>query len=297
MYNNQKYLVFGASGMLGRRVMDALTVAEGENGEAVIALERARGLTSKDCDIADSEAVMATVREAKPDVIINCAAYTAVDKAEDDEEAADKVNHIGPANIAAAAREVGALLIHISTDYVFDGKATEPYTEDMPTAPLGVYGRTKLEGERAIMASGCKHIIIRTQWLYDSQGSNFLLTMLRLFGEKERLNVVADQTGSPTWAADLAKAVAHIAVSYKGQDGVYQYSDDGECTWYDFATSIAQLAKATTRLLPVSTNQYPTRATRPHYSVLSKAKIVVTFGVKVPHWRKALSKCFKAIDS
>lgn len=276
----KKILVFGASGMLGHRVMELL------DGRQV------KGLASADCDIADAGAVSAIVKEWAPDVIINCAAYTAVDKAESEPEMADQVNHIGPANIARAAREAGALLIHVSTDYVFDGTATEPYSEDEPTAPLGAYGQTKLEGERAITASGCKHAIVRTQWLYDSRGKNFMLTMLRLMGERDAIGVVNDQTGSPTYAMDLAQALVVIADTYAGQDGIYHYSNAGDCTWYDFTLSIAQLHNAPTRISPIATSQYPTPVRRPHYSALSKSKIASTFGVSVPHWRDGLTRCY-----
>lgn len=272
--------------MLGRRIIERLH-SQKMSGQA-----KAFGLTSEDCDITDEASVKETVEKYRPDVIINCAAYTAVDKAESDVETADKVNHIGPANIAKAAAEAKALLIHVSTDYVFDGTASEPYTEDISTSPIGVYGKTKLDGEKEIAASGCKHVIVRTQWLYDNEGKNFFLTMLRLFGEKERLNVVNDQTGCPTYVVDLAKALVTISLNYNGQDGVYNYSCEGDCTWYDFATSIAQLADAETRIYPVTTAEYPTPAKRPAYSVLSKKKIVETFGVKVRHWRKSLNKCY-----
>ena len=281
-----RYLVFGASGMLGRRVMERL------HSQKMSGAAKVFGLTSEDCDITDETAVHDIVTKYHPDIILNCAAYTAVDKAESDAEAADKVNHIGPANIAKAAAETDALLIHVSTDYVFDGTGTEPYTEDMQTSPIGVYGQTKLDGEKAIAESGCKHVIVRTQWLYDSEGKNFFLTMLSLFGEKERLNVVNDQTGCPTYVVDLAKALVTISQNYDGQNGVYNYSCGGDCTWYDFATSIAQLAGAETRIFPVPTSEYPTPAKRPAYSVLSKDKIVETFGVKVRHWRKSLNKCY-----
>lgn len=282
---DKRILVFGASGMLGHRVMELLHDRE------------ARGLRSADCDISDATAVADAVMGYAPDVIINCAAYTAVDKAETETEAADRVNHAGPLNLAKAAKETGALLIHVSTDYVFDGTAQKPYTEDAPTAPLGAYGATKRAGEEAIEATGCRHVTIRTQWLYDSRGKNFFLTMLRLFGERDRLNVVNDQTGAPTFAYDLARAIVKIADEYDGQDGIYQYSNSGECTWYDFAMSIAQMANAKTEIKPVSTSQYPTPARRPHYSTLSKAKIINTFGVEVPHWRDGLTRCYDTWSS
>lgn len=286
MSDKKTIIVFGANGMLGRRVIESLVKKK---------VGKAYGLTSADCDITDPEAVSNTVAEFAPDVIINCAAYTAVDKAEDDAEAADKVNNLAAGYLAKAAKTNDALLIHVSTDYVFDGEATQPYTEEMRKAPLGVYGKTKSNGEDAIIATGCKHVIVRTQWLYDADGKNFFLTMLRLFGEKDELNVVNDQTGSPTYAGDLAKALVKIALEYEGQDGIYQFANYGTCTWYDFAMSIAQIAEAETEIHPVSTDKYPTRARRPHYSVLSTEKIANTFGVKVPHWRQALNRCFNRL--
>lgn len=267
--------------MLGRRVVEAF-------GDR----DTVTGFGSADCDICDETAVLSTVKSVMPDVIVNCAAYTAVDKAESEPEKADRVNATGARNIAMAAKETNSLLIHISTDYVFDGTSSTAYTEEMPTAPLGAYGVSKLRGEEAIKESGCKHLIIRTQWLYDSCCRNFFLTMLRLMGERDTISVVSDQTGSPTYAADLAQAIAAAADSYSGQDGVYHYSNEGECTWYDFAVSIAQLRNAETRILPIATSQYPTPARRPHFSTLSKNKIRDTFGVGVPHWRDGLNRCF-----
>ena len=281
----RRIAVFGASGMLGRRAVEALGASE--TGKTHVT-----GFSSADCDITDEAAVMETVRLCAPDVIVNCAAYTAVDKAESEPDTADRVNRLGAAYLAKAAKVTDSLLIHVSTDYVFDGTSGKPYTEDMPTAPLGAYGRSKRLGEEAIEASGCKHVIIRTQWLYDSEGKNFFLTMLRLMGERDQLNVVDDQTGSPTYAVDLARAIATVAERYDGQDGTYHFSNGGECTWYDFAISIAQLANAKTKVNPIPTEQYPTPARRPRYSTLCKDKIAGTFGVSVSHWRDGLNRCF-----
>lgn len=281
----RKIAVFGASGMLGRRTVE--TLRTNETGKVNV-----MGFSSADCDITDEAAVMEAVRRCEPDVIVNCAAYTAVDKAESEPDTADRVNRLGAANLAKAAKEADSLLIHISTDYVFDGTSGHPYTEEMQTAPLGAYGHSKLLGEEAITASGCKHVIIRTQWLYDSEGKNFFLTMQRLMGERDRLNVVDDQTGSPTYAVDLARAIATVAERYDGQNGIYHFSNGGECTWYDFAISIAQLLNAKTKISPIPTEQYPTPARRPHYSTLCKDKIAGTFGVSVSHWRDGLNRCF-----
>lgn len=255
-------------------------------------------LGSRDCDITDRAAVDSLIMRIRPEVIINCAAYTAVDAAEDAPRAADTLNHLAPAYIAAATRKAGALLIHVSTDYVFDGRATTPYTEGDPTAPLGVYGTTKLLGEKAVMESGCRYAIVRTQWLYSSIGKNFMLTMLRLFETKQGIAVVNDQTGSPTYAADLANALTSIALGFaEGQEGVYHFSNAGSCTWYDFAISIAALHATPCEIRPIATADYPTKATRPRYSVLSKEKISATFGISVPHWRDGLKRCFEALTA
>ena len=286
--SKKRIVVLGATGMLGRDVMRVL--ASCDNAETVC-------LGSRDCDITDRETVQSRITELRPDVIINCAAYTAVDAAEDNQEAAEALNHHAPAYIAEAAKKTGSLLIHISTDYVFDGKASSPYTEDMPTAPLGTYGASKRRGEEAVIASGCRHVIIRTQWLYSTAGKNFLLTMKRLFETREQIGVVCDQTGSPTYTADLAAAIKVVAFGFKeGQDGIYNFSNSGCCTWYDFAVSIAALMATRCAIRPIKTSEYPTRATRPAYSVLCKEKIAATFGVQVPHWREGLRRCLEALE-
>lgn len=275
----KKIVLFGATGMLGRETLSQMP----ESYDVV-------ALGSADCDIADREQVGKTVAEHKPDIIINCAAYTAVDKAEDEAEKAWRINALGSKNLAEAVLEADALLIHVSTDYVFDGTGSEPYTEEMPCNPLGAYGKTKREGEEQIAATGCKHVIVRTQWLYSSIGKNFYLTMRRLFAERDVVKVVSDQRGTPTSARDLGAALIRIADTYgPGKDGVYHFSNGGTCTWYDFAVSIAMKVGATCEVLPIRTSDYPTRAVRPAYSVLSKDKIVRAFGVQVRHWREALA--------
>lgn len=249
-------------------------------------------------DITSEEAVRRTVAAEHIDVIVNCAAYTAVDRAEEDEARADLLNHRAPAILASAAREQGATLIHISTDYVFDGTGHLPYTEEDPTAPASVYGRTKLAGEEAIRRSGCHYLIFRTAWLYSEFGNNFVKTMLRLTGERDRLTVVFDQVGSPTYAADLAAALLHIVGSgaYVGHDGVYHYANEGVCSWYDFACAIAQCAGHTQcDIAPCHSWEYPSKVRRPAYSVLDKSKTKETFGLRIPHWHEAMIRCMQRL--
>lgn len=251
-------------------------------------------------DITDAEAVMQSVRQNKVDVIVNCAAYTNVEQAEDAEATADLLNHRAVGHLAAAARAQGATLVHVSTDYVFDGTAHLPYTEDMPTAPLGAYGRTKLAGEEAVIASGCKYLILRTAWLYSEYGNNFLKTMLRLTSEREELKVVFDQVGTPTYAGDLALAIFSLieAGRYAGNEGVYHFTDEGVCSWYDFAVEIAAAAgHDTCRIIPCHTAEFPTKAARPAYSVLDKSKFKETFRMDIPHWREAMMYCLKQLKN
>ena len=229
---------------------------------------------------------------------MNCAAYTDVERAEEDEARADLLNHKAAAYLAAAAKETGATLIHVSTDYVFDGTAHTPYTEDVTPSPLGAYGRTKLAGERAVMSSGCRYLIFRTAWLYSEYGKNFLKTMLRLTSERERLQVVFDQIGTPTYAGDLALAIFSIieAGRYAGNEGVYHFTDEGVCSWYDFATEIAAAAgHDKCRIIPCHTSEFPTKATRPAHSVLDKTKFKQTFQMDIPHWREAMKYCLEKL--
>ena len=249
-------------------------------------------------DITDPAAVLECVRGNKIDVVVNCAAYTNVERAEEDEATADQLNHRAAGHLASAARECNATLFHISTDYVFDGTGHMPYTEEMATSPLGAYGRTKLAGEQAVMASGCKYLIFRTAWLYSEYGNNFLRTMLRLTAERETLSVVFDQVGSPTYAGDLALAIFSIIESgrYAGNEGVYHFTDEGVCSWYDFAVEIAAAAgHDSCRIMPCHTSEFPTKARRPAYSVLDKTRIKETFQIDIPHWREAMLYCLKQL--
>ena len=249
-------------------------------------------------DITDAGAIRRTMAERRIDVVVNCAAYTDVERAEREEAAADRLNREAAGVLAAAVREADATLIHISTDYVFDGTSPEPYTEESPAAPQSVYGRTKLAGEEAIRASGCKHLILRTSWLYSEYGHNFLKTMLRLTAERERLNVVFDQTGTPTYAGDLALAIFSIVEKglYAGNEGTYHFSDERACSWYDFAVEIAAaVGHDKCRIEPCRTADYPTAARRPAYSVLDKSKLKRTFGIEIPHWRESMRYCLHRI--
>lgn len=251
-------------------------------------------------DITDSDAVMRVVKECTVEAIVNCAAYTNVDKAESDEAMAELINAVAVGNLARAMKEVGGTLFHVSTDYVFGREGNTPRTEDMPLDPLGVYGRTKLHGEEAIAQSGCKALIFRTAWLYSEFGNNFLKTMMRLTAEREQINVVFDQVGTPTYAGDLALAIFSIieAGVYEGNEGIYHFSDEGVCSWYDFAVEIAAAAGNTScRINPCHSSEFPSPVTRPPYSVLDKTKIKNTFDIDIPHWRESMEYCIKRIKA
>ena len=251
-------------------------------------------------DITNADAVMYVAKHYSIDAIINCAAYTNVDKAESDQETAELINATAVGNLARAMKEVGGTLFHVSTDYVFGSEGNTPRTEDMPLNPLGVYGLTKLHGEQAIEESGCKALIFRTAWLYSEFGNNFLKTMLRLTAERDQLNVVFDQVGTPTYAGDLALAIFSIieAGVYPGNEGVYHFSNEGVCSWYDFAVEIAAAAGHTNcRINPCHSSEFPSPVTRPPYSVLDKTKIKKTFDIDIPHWRESMEYCIKRLKA
>ena len=251
-------------------------------------------------DITNADAVMNAVKAASIDIIVNCAAYTNVDKAESDEATAELINATAVGNLVRAINEVGGYLFHVSTDYVFGCDGNTPRTEDMPLNPLGVYGRTKLHGEQIIAESGCKALIFRTAWLYSEFGNNFLKTMMRLTAEKEQLNVVFDQVGTPTYAGDLALAIFSIieAGVYAGNEGIYHFSNEGVCSWYDFAVEIANAAGNTScRINPCHSSEYPSPVTRPPYSVLDKTKLKNTFDIDIPHWKESMEYCVKRIKA
>ena len=248
-------------------------------------------------DITDKGAVKAYVGTNKIDLIVNCAAYTAVDKAEDNESICNLLNNIAPGYLAEAIEERGGQMIHISTDYVFDGTNHIPYTEDAPTCPRSVYGSTKLKGEENVMSKLCQSMIIRTAWLYSPFGNNFVKTMLRLGAEKDSLGVVFDQIGTPTYAADLASAI-FTAINQGIKPGVYHFSDEGVISWYDFTKAIFRIANITRCVVnPLHTDEYPAKAPRPAYSVLDKTKIKQTYGIVIPHWEESLQKCIKRLEN
>ncbi|MGN0828521.1 MAG: dTDP-4-dehydrorhamnose reductase [Akkermansia sp.] len=242
-------------------------------------------------DITDAAAVRRAADGV--DAIVNCAAYTNVDQAEVDTELARRINSDAVRNLALAAAETGALLIHVSTDYVFGGTANTPYTEDSPTCPLGVYGATKLAGEQAIAAAGCRALILRTAWLWSVHGNNFVKTMQRLMRERDSLRVVIDQVGSPTFAGDLADVIGRVLALAPAEQalGIYHYTNEGVCSWYDFAMAIRELIGATRcDLQPCRSSEYPSRVTRPAYSVLDKSRIRRELGIRIPHWRSSLQR-------
>lgn len=253
-------------------------------------------------DISDYNALEKKIQLSKPCFIINCAAYTAVDKAESDETTAMLVNKQAPANLAKISKSHGCTLIHVSTDYVFNGQAYKPYSEDMPTSPNSVYGRSKLEGEKEVEKNCSDYLIIRTSWLYSSFGNNFVKTMLRLGKEREQLGVIYDQVGTPTYASDLARAILTAANSIskkqtKNYTGIYHFSNEGVCSWYDFSKEIFNFTGINCKVNPIETKDYPTPANRPHYSVLNKEKIKNTFNITIPHWRESLENCLRILET
>ena len=278
-------LVTGANGQLGNEMR---IVSRGSKDQYIFT-------DVAELDITDATAVEKMVTDNKVEVIINCAAYTNVDKAEDDYDLAELLNATAVKNLATAIKQNDGTLIHISTDYVFGGtKNNTPCGEDEPANPTGVYGVTKLHGEQAIETVGCKHLIIRTAWLYSEFGKNFVKTMLNLTATKPSLNVVFDQVGSPTYAYDLAQAIFTIVENrkYEGKDGIYHYSNEGVCSWYDFTKMIAEYAGHTAcDIQPCHSNEFPSKVVRPSYSVLDKTKIKNTFGIRIPYWTDSLKRC------
>ena len=281
-----KILVIGSKGQLGCCLADQLS----DTGYEVIFTSRA------EIDISDLVETKVKITALCPTIVINASAYTAVDKAEDDPYGAEKINHIAVANIASTCREIGCWLIHISTDYVFDGVSSHPYGEDAETNPQGVYGDSKLKGELAIQSSGCKYLMIRTAWVYSEYGNNFLKTMLRLGADRDELSIVGDQIGCPTYAQDIAKSIVSILsrLDLKGStSGIYHYCGDEPCSWYDFARAIFLEAevrglKTPTHVTSIATADYPTPAVRPAYSVLDCSKIESCFDVTRSNWRDGI---------
>lgn len=248
-------------------------------------------------DICNKLALDAFVKENAVQYIVNCAAYTAVDKAEDDEELCFKINADAVRNIGEVAAANGIKVVHVSTDYVFDGTNFKPYNEDQEVSPATVYGQSKLAGEQALLESNPESVIIRTAWLYSSFGNNFVKTMIKLGTERDALNVVFDQVGSPTYAADLAEAIMQVVSHESFVPGIYHFSDEGVCSWYDFTKTIHRMAGVECNVRPIESWQYPARTPRPHYSVLNKAKIKTTYGIVVPHWEDSLKKCIDLLQA
>lgn len=281
-------LITGANGQLGHEMRRVL----GNSDYQVYYTDVA------ELDITDKAAVSDFVREQAIDMIVNCAAYTAVDQAEDDQVLADKINHLAVENLAQAAKASDAVLIHVSTDYVFGGMRNTPIQEDMPTNPLGVYGSTKLAGEEAIKASGCTYFIIRTAWLYSAYGKNFVKTMFNLTKDKEELSVVFDQVGSPTHAGDLADFIYTVITTgdYAAKSGVYHFSNEGVCSWFDFTVVINQLAGHSCHVKPCHSDEFPAKVTRPSYSVLDKSKLKANYEYKVPYWTESLQKLIAQLN-
>ena len=249
-------------------------------------------------DICNKAAVEDCFAEHHIEACLNCAAYTAVDKAEDEPELATLINSFAPKVLADACLRHNASLIHISTDYVFGGEANEPYPVDAPINPQSVYGSTKAEGERLIRESGCNHMIVRTAWLYSSTGKNFVKTMLMLGDTKDEINVVADQKGCPTWAHDLAAALMAL-LNKNGKEPVHEtfhFTNEGQITWYDFATAIMEISGKQCKVNPITTDQYPTKAKRPAYSVLDLSKIKEYAGIEIPFWMESLVKCIEELN-
>lgn len=274
-------LVTGGSGQLGQ----ALQFVAADYPEIEFHFA-----SSAEADITDKEKLIAVFERLKPDFCVNAAAYTAVDKAESEPEKAALINVTGAKNLAEICKAFNATLIHISTDFVFDGSKQSPYSETDATNPQGVYGQTKLLGERAIENTGGKYYIVRTSWLYSQFGANFMKTMLRLASERDSLNIVNDQIGTPTHAVDLAHAIAKIILSTKHEYGLYHYSNEGVASWYDFAKKIFEINNVKIDVNPIPTSQFPTPAKRPAYSVLDKSKIKRVFGVSVRDWQTSLEK-------
>ena len=291
-------LVTGANGQLGNEMR---IIAAGSNDRYIFTdVNQIEGAETTYLDITDLQAVRDIVAKNNVDAIVNCAAYTNVDKAEEDVALCTLLNSKAPENLAIAMKETDGLLVHISTDYVFGGDPyNTPCTEEKKGTPTGVYGQTKLQGEEAIAATGCKHVIIRTAWLYSEFGKNFCKTMMSLTATKPQLKVVFDQTGTPTYALDLAKAIAVVLEKFDGsQTGIYHYSNEGVCSWYDFTKMIAEYNGTTEcDVQPCHSNEFPSPVKRPAYSVLDKTKIKEVFGVKVPYWTESLKQCIANIKN
>ena len=285
-----KILVTGCNGQLGNEMQ--LQAKENPQHEYLFTdVVIPEGSSAQKLDITNEAEVEAFVNDNAIDCIVNCAAFTAVDKAESDEEFCNLLNNIAPGYLAKAVGKRGGSIIQVSTDYVFDGTSYKPVTEELPTCPNSVYGRTKLAGEESVKENCQQHLIIRTAWLYSTFGNNFVKTMIRLGKEKPELGVIFDQVGTPTYARDLATAI-FVAINKGIVPGIYHFSNEGVTSWYDFTKAIHRIAGITTcHVKPLHTAEYPTPAARPHYSVLDKTKIKNTYGIEIPYWEDSLREC------
>jgi dTDP-4-dehydrorhamnose reductase len=280
--NNNSIIVFGASGQLGHCIK---SVAEQKGVNDVIFP------VESEANILDTDVLSNVFEKYKPAYAINCAAYTAVDKAEEDADLARRVNVTGAENLALQCKKHNAILIHISTDFVFKGDKATPRVEADEASPISVYGQTKLDGEKAVEAVLPQHFTVRTGWLYSEYGNNFVKTMLKLGAERDELKIIADQVGTPTYAIDLAGFILHIIEVNSKAYGTYHYSNEGVTSWFDFARAIFDISSTNIKAIPIRTDEYPTKATRPAYSVMDKSKVKQTFNVKIPYWRDSLITC------
>jgi dTDP-4-dehydrorhamnose reductase len=286
-------LITGSNGQLGSEIKDLVTNYKNFNFFF---------MDLPELNICKLEELNTFIVDQNINTVINCAAYTAVDKAEKDEHTAQKVNSEGVLNLVNALKKVNGKLIHISTDYVFDGNHSQPYKESDPVSPVGVYGETKRAGELAVLNSSIDALVIRTSWMYSVYGNNFLKTMLKLGHDKDELGVIFDQVGTPTNASDLAKTCLDILAYSKeaninSKGNLYHYSNEGVSSWYDFASAIMELGSLDCKVRPIETKDYPTPAKRPHYSVLNKSKIKIDFNIQIPNWRDSLDKCIEKLKS
>jgi dTDP-4-dehydrorhamnose reductase len=279
-------VVLGASGQLGQ-CLQSITAQTG--------LTNIHFASQAEANILDVDKLTGVFEKYKPAYIINCAAYTAVDKAEDDAEKAQQVNVTGVANISRLCNQFNTTLIHISTDFVFKGDASSPRNETSPVEPIGVYGKTKLDGEKAVQQLLTKYFIIRTGWLYSEFAGNFVKTMLKFGAERDELKIIADQVGTPTYAIDLATSILQIIENNSDAYGIYHYSNEGVTSWYDFAKAIFEISGTKVKVTPVRTDEYVTRAVRPPYSVLDKTKIKKQFALQIPYWRDSLAACINKL--
>lgn len=283
-----KVLVIGAGGQLGQCIKKI--VAQRNIVDVIFPEEGAANILN----VADLTVLF---EQEKPDYVINCAAYTAVDKAEDEADIAKAVNEAGARNLAQLCKEFQATLIHISTDFVFEGNEIKLLKEDDVASPINVYGVTKLDGERAIIETLDQHIILRTSWLYSEFANNYVKTMLKLGADRDELNIIADQVGTPTYAIDLANAIFDIIQNLEKKYGIYHFSNEGVTSWFDFAKAIFNFSETKVKVNPISTSAYPTKAKRPHFSVMDKSKIKADYNIEVPYWLDSLAKCINELKA